>query len=818
MKRVFRIITTVLFTLLIAVPANAVLKEADLKNTLAILREEITEKHADLLKKAEQRKAINEDIRKQIVSIIHKSSQNGLMLYSQKNDYIFDLTYACHEATEQYHNFASTVMPFESILVSVNEEIERYDSLINVLSDIPAMALDEKARTDRNVCLTLATDSRNQLKQQAEAVEQYKDYFDRVGVDLKEMNDYAMKKYKVIQNSIFKNGGENYFQILSKLGPTVKDTEKTVSEKYKPKKSIMSQWDVRLVLGLFLTIAFYALIAIGCNVLFYRYLFPKKYRSERFKLGRSCITVASSVVTFAIILGILKAFVNQAFFQMASGLLVEYAWLLAVILISMLFRFEHQDNKGEVSMSNLFNFDADRLKSGFRIYAPIIVMGGLVIIFRIILIPNELVNLIFPPILLVCAFWQWRVIKKHNHKLPKNDVLYAYITLLVFIVSVVCSWIGYTLMSVQLLIWWLMELTCIQTITCLLHWLEKYAEKKDIQKLPVSKNWWYYFTKQVVVPILGVVTFLFSIYWAATVFNLTDMTFQAFDYNFVDLPNITLSVKRICMVLILYFIFKYLSKQGKALLRWHFQKSSYENWESKDMMFRNVLQTIIWGAYILISLSILNVGNTWLMVIAGGFSTGIGFAMKDILENIYYGISLMAGRIHIGDTILCDGVMGKVKSISYTSTMLDVEDGSIMAFQNSQLFTKNYKNLTKNHGWELMVVPVGVAYGTDVKKVREMLKENLSKLNCYDKSKGIKVYFADFGDSSVDLKVKCWVHVTNRYVANSQIKEVIYNTLNDNNISIPFPQRDLHIIKDEEINANNLPEKKEDKEFEIPGV
>ena len=76
-------------------------------------------------------------------------------------------------------------------------------------------------------------------------------------------------------------------------------------------------------------------------------------------------------------------------------------------------------------------------------------MGFIVISFRIILIPNELVNLIFPPVLVACTFWQWRVIKRHHKNIPSSDITYSYITQAIFITSVICSWAGYTLMSVQ---------------------------------------------------------------------------------------------------------------------------------------------------------------------------------------------------------------------------------------------------------------------------------------------------------------------------------------------------------------------------------
>ena len=91
-------------------------------------------------------------------------------------------------------------------------------------------------------------------------------------------------------------------------------------------------------------------------------------------------------------------------------------------------------------------------------------------------------------------------------------------------------------------------------------------------------------------------------------------------------------------------------------------------------------------------------------IVMAGLATGLGFAMKDLLENFIYGISLMTGRLRVGDYIECDGVQGKVDSINYQSTQIVTLDGSVMAFQNSALFSKNFKNLTRNHGYVLVGV------------------------------------------------------------------------------------------------------------------
>ena len=211
------------------------------------------------------------------------------------------------------------------------------------------------------------------------------------------------------------------------------------------------------------------------------------------------------------------------------------------------------------------------------------------------------------------------------------------------------------------------------------------------------------------------------------------------------------------------------------------------------MMIRNVMQVVIWGVWMLITLGILNVSTTWIAIIGAGFSTGIGFASKDILENIYYGISLMTGRIKIGDLIVCDGIRGTVSSISYTSTTIDTVDGSVISFQNSQLFTKNYKNMTRNHGYELHVLDVGVAYGTNVKKAKQLIIDAVQELDCINRAKGVNVVLKELGDSALILKVIVWVNVFTQFSDDGKILAAIYDTFNENGIEIPFPQTDVHI-------------------------
>lgn len=763
-----------LFTL----PSQAVLKEKDLNNTLSILRNELTQTHQEQKRMQIKFKNSSDKVKKNLFAILSKSNQNALMLYSQKLDYVFDLAYACHEATDQFRDFKESSLPFRSYVTKINGEVARYDSLVGSLQSMPTMTLSPKAKIDRNVCLTLAVSIRNNLLESKNMLQDYIKYYDMTEHRLKYLNDYANSRYNEIQNNIFKNVGENYFSILSNLGTQVNKTAETVNDKYHTSKKLHSQWDSRMIVGLFLSIVFYGIISILLNLLAIRYLMPRKLRTEQFLLKRPCIMMATSTVTFAIIIGIIRNAVNQNFIAMASNLLVEYAWLLGVILISLLLRV-----------------DGKQIKSAFRIYSPLTLVGFIVITFRIALVPNDLVNLIFPPILLLCTIWQWSVISRHNENIPRSDMFFTYISLVVFVASSICSWIGYTLLSVQILIWWIMQLTCILTINCLAEWLAKYAAKHHIEEKPINRIWIYNLILKVGLPIMGVSSILISVYWAADVFNLTELVVRLFNARFIDVSNFSVSISSTVMVLVLWFIFAYISNTSIAFMQLHFNKKDSRTAASRNVMGKNVIQVLVWGIWLLISLAILHVSNTWLVVVSGGLSTGVGFASKDILENIYYGISLMAGRINIGDWIECDGTRGRVSSISYTSTMIEATDGSVIAFQNSQLFTKNYKNLTRNHGFELSVVNFGVGYGTNVERMRKVIIAAVEALNIpyIDKEKPLSVLFTEFGDNSINFKFVCWVDVTKQVVTESQISECIYNTLNENDIEMPFPKRDVYI-------------------------
>ena len=781
MRKKLFFITILLFIL--TLPTHAVLQEDSLKNSLQVLRSELIAQHLELTKQLNKSRFITEQVTSQLKEIGDKSAQISLMLYSQKTDNIFDLTYACQQATELWKDFQTKTRPFHDLITESNEEIARYDSLINVLSTMYIFGLTPKMKTDRNVCLTLAASIRRMLKERNDSYKEYIQYYKFSQQQLEALDAYAQKRYEEIQSGIFTNSGDNYFKFLKTARLRFNQMNTTLSEKYTSDPVVASQWDVKWIITLFSMILIYGLIAILINYLSIRFLVTKVMKTNRFEqkshaflAKRTCIIMLASVITFSIILVIIRLFSPSNFVHMACSLLLEYTWMLTVIFASLLLRVE-----------------GSQTHNAYRIYYPLIMIGFFVITFRIVMLPSSIVTLLFPPLLLIDTLWQARMIYRYHKLVPRYDLNFAYMSQLVFVFSLVSAWIGYTMFAVQVIIWWSMQLACILTIAFFKDYLNQYRAKHPIKNLSPIKVWALRFIDIVLIPIALVISFFMAVYWATDVFNLSGLTWDLIRDNFIDSTNIKISVYAIAVVTILWFVFNYLNLTIRDAIKLYLKRNDPSTAEARATMYINVLQVVIWGAWLLTTLSIIKVSSTWLVVVTGGLSTGIGFAMKDILENIYYGISLMAGRIKIGDYIICDDIRGRVSSISYTSTMIEALDGSVIAFQNSQLFTKNYKNMTKNHGYELDILEVGVAYGTNIKEVKALLTDAITSLGVTYEAQPVVVRLKSFDDSCITLSIIVWLNVFTRGSDIGDIMECIYETLNNNGIEIPFPQREITI-------------------------
>ena len=863
--------------LAIAVSLFAISYGKNLNRTLHVLRNELD---ADYQQIDKNRERLTEDYEKQhqkLVDVMKQCDELSLMLYSQKQGFTFDVSYALQKVTQKYNEFNQDRGPFDHIVSNLNVEIERYARLIESLRRLPpeldtiigvpdsllihydslnplffsrthleldqeikAMAdsisavpfvLDEQGEADREQCIFYAGELIKMYAETKAVVVADSIHYYETFLRLKETYDYAHDYYQVLQNRIFVEGQTPWYTILQHPGRYWQQAISDAGEKYDHsslqslfKKGQVEQssdtgWEYSL--QVFIIVLFVIeLMVIWLIVSFllipaFRYFKPLKEYVE--KDQRRFISLLVAIVITIIINSTIG---GDGLLHIAARLTNTFLWLLAAILLALFFRLKPK-----------------QLKYGVRLYLPTFCMALAVISFRVVFMPNALMNVVFPPVLVAFFIWQLIACMHNAKKVDRSDRFLGWTSLVVIGVALVVAIAGYIFASLLILIWWYFQLAAIHTIYTILYLIVQYRKKRMAPRLSDYRSridfvtgpgketlmfgatWFYDLVKEVLLPVMGLLSIPFCLHLALDVFDFEDLYNNIYHHNFIQLFNdsgaatFRLSFHGILLIISLFFVFRYINRALHAIwqqvryalfMKKHHRKTIRNN-EINLSLGNSIISVLVWFIYIVVIVLTLHIPTSSLSLVAGGLSAGIGFALKDTLNNFIYGIQLMSGRLRVGDWIVCDGIRGKVTHIGYQSTEIETVDGAEMSFLNATLFAKNFSNLTRNHGYEFVKITVGVAYGTDIQRVRELLSEALQTLqdkdafgrDIVDSKRGISITLEEMDDSAVTIAVKQQVLVAERVGYIDRAKELIYNTLNENGIAIPFPQCDVHLVREE---------------------
>ena len=182
-------------------------------------------------------------------------------------------------------------------------------------------------------------------------------------------------------------------------------------------------------------------------------------------------------------------------------------------------------------------------------------------------------------------------------------------------------------------------------------------------------------------------------------------------------------------------------------------------------------------------------------VLAGAFGIGIGFGMQAIVNNFLSGIILLFERpIKVGDTVVLDDEWGTVRKIGLRSTVIETFDQSEVIVPNSMLISEKVTNWTLSDTMSRVVLPVGVAYGSDIPTVMGILLDAARQHADVLDNPAPAPIFTGFGDSSLDFELRVWISdISKRFQVKSQLGQFIDNRFREAGVEIPFPQRDLHL-------------------------
>ncbi|EDP94861.1 mechanosensitive ion channel domain-containing protein [Kordia algicida OT-1] len=219
--------------------------------------------------------------------------------------------------------------------------------------------------------------------------------------------------------------------------------------------------------------------------------------------------------------------------------------------------------------------------------------------------------------------------------------------------------------------------------------------------------------------------------------------------------------------------------------------------EGKDR-FKTVftfLKYFIFSVVIVMSLDASGVQITALLAASTALFVGIGLGMQKLFQDIISGIFILVDRtVTVNDVIEIDKKVGKITEVGLRTTKAITQDEKILVIPNHKFLSEILYNWTQNDVMTRESISVGVAYGTDIDLVKALLLGIAVQDQAILNEPKPTIFFEDFGDSALKFKLHFYIGDSFHLPAvQSRLRYKVYNTFNENNISIPFPQRDVHV-------------------------
>ena len=883
------LLTIVLALCVCALPLMAVVSGKSLTNTLKDL---CTELQAAYQQRSDAQQRFNEDFERQhqrMIDVITESNELSILLYTQEQEMTFDLAYALKKVTANYKDFSKDRRPYDHIVNNLNYEIDRNARLIEALRRLPPMkkeievevvpdslmyhndsldvhlsdsisslekeviriafkdslsapfVLDSTGVVLRDSCIFFVSEILKMNADNRATLIADSMHYQEAYLRLKETYDYAETRYRALERYIFVDGQTPFLEILANPGYywnktkvdlrgqySLKELSDGVNESDLDENASEEEDDTKFFQHLsskaentllvivcvmqVVVLASFWLLTFLVLWLLYRYTRLKRYVPKK-KL--SIISILMGTIVYFLVFGF--SLYGDEYINLGVEHINTFLWLLIAITGSLLLRVK-----------------PDQFRQGFLLYSATFLVVLMIISCRITFMPDKLMVLLFPPVLLLIAIWQLCCCIWVSGKATSIDLTLGWGALAVYLVAFVFAFLGYTFVALLILVWWYFLLAVWLTVVCILdlmsrykeRWLDKridnmrnritYVSGEDRESLLFGATWFYDLIRQVAIPTIVLLSLPLCVRLSLSIFDFDDLFVKFYEEPFIHLSDmngvetLSVSVKSIIYLLILFYVLRYISRAVHAIwqyvryfafMRKHNRTSIRPN-EINLSLGNSIISVLIWMIFAVVVISVWQIPTGSLGLIAGGLSAGIGLALKDVINNFIYGIQLMGGRLRVGDWIECEGVRGKVTAINYQCVQAETIEGTEMSFLNSSLFGKNFNNLTRNNSYELTVITVGVAYGTDITQVRKVLVEGMQKMRTKDQygreivdpKRGVYVVVGNMSDSAVDINVKQYVLVAERIGYVDRAKEVIYESLTAAGITIPFPQCDVHLI------------------------
>lgn len=224
-------------------------------------------------------------------------------------------------------------------------------------------------------------------------------------------------------------------------------------------------------------------------------------------------------------------------------------------------------------------------------------------------------------------------------------------------------------------------------------------------------------------------------------------------------------------------------------------------WMERSSLYalHKLVSYFVYTLAVLFALETVGIDVTILLAGSAALLVGIGLGVQQIFNDFTSGIILLfGGTVRVGDIVEFDQTVGRVIEIDFRTSKIKTRDGITLIVPNSHLVSDNVINWTEGDDLTRFAVEVGVAYGSDTSLVERLLREVAEAHQSVSKERPVRVQFTNFGDSALEFRLLFWAENTWEIeFVRSQLRFQIDQKFRENNVRIPFPQRDVHFYREQ---------------------
>jgi len=266
-----------------------------------------------------------------------------------------------------------------------------------------------------------------------------------------------------------------------------------------------------------------------------------------------------------------------------------------------------------------------------------------------------------------------------------------------------------------------------------------------------------------------------------------------FFYNIYESKEVTITVATIAAVILAFMVSSYVLKVTRKIVTRRLPPED----KNKFISIFQFLKYLVYVIVIVFTLNASGVNMSVFLTASAALFVGLGFALQQLFQDIISGVLMILDQsMHIGDIVEINGIVGRVEEIRLRSTRVVSRDGRVLVVPNHKFMLEVLYNYTQNNNIVRENVTVGVAYGSDLELVRKLLEEVAMEHPTVLKDPKPFVFFDNFGDSSLDFILYFFIGDGFRSPAvKSDLRFSIDAQFRKHNVTIPFPQRDVHIFE-----------------------